>query len=58
MTLEELKAAKESLGAEITKLIREFEDKYNCHAEVRQNSITATYSQVPRTLIIAVEVHL
>ena len=58
MTLEELVVEKRELGAQIQKLIQEFEDKYKCHAEIRQNSHSVMYSQVTRTWVVELEVHL
>lgn len=58
MTLEELVIEKRALGSEIERLIQEFEKKYSCHAEIRQNSHSVMYSQVTRTLAIEVEVRL
>ena len=58
MTLEELIAEKRILGSQIQKLVQEFEDKYKCHAEIRQNSYSVMYSQVPRTWVVELEVHL
>ena len=58
MTLEELVVEKRELGAQIQKLIQEFEDKYKCYAEIRQNSHSVMYSQAPRTFGVEVEAHL
>lgn len=58
MTLEELATEQRELGSQIQKLIREFERKYSCYAQIRQDSTQVIHSRTPRTLVVELEVHL
>ena len=56
MTLEELRKEKSMLSSQILKLIREFEEKYNCYAELRQQSVSTMTTC--RTITVEVEIHV
>ena len=58
MTLEELRKEKRELGLQISKLIREFEEKYNCHAELQQHSGPTMTTITYRTITVEVEIHV
>lgn len=58
MTLEELQEEKRELGKQISKLVQEFESKFGCYAELRQESGSVMSAKTYRTFTVDVEVHL
>lgn len=58
MTLEELQEEKRELGKQISQLVQEFESKFGCYAELRQNAGSILSAKTYRTFTVDVEVHL
>lgn len=58
MTLEELQEEKREIEKQIGKLVQEFESKFNCYAELRQNAGHILSAKTYRTFTVDVEVHL
>ena len=53
---EELRKEKSMLSSQIQKLVREFEEKYNCYAELRQQSVSTMTTC--RTITVEMEIHV
>ena len=58
MTLEELQEEKREIEKQIGKLVQEFERKFSCYAELRQNAGPILSAKTYRTFTVDVEVHL